>query len=75
MLPSDKTKLDSVDDSISIHRTEINVLKVKPEADPLFSAHPVSNITNGTGFLKNNNGSWTYDNNSYELSFAKKLSL
>jgi len=36
------------------------------ETDPVFNAHTVSNITNGTGFLKNNgSGIWAYDNNTY----------
>lgn len=39
------------------------------EADPVFLAHTVSNIINGTGFLKNNGaGTWSYDNNSYSLT-------
>jgi hypothetical protein len=36
------------------------------ESDPIFNAHTVKNITNGTGFLKNNgSGVWNYDSNSY----------
>jgi len=36
------------------------------ESDPVFSAHTTSNISNGTGFLKNNgSGTWSYDNNTY----------
>lgn len=36
------------------------------EVDPVFTAHTVYSIANGTGFLKNNgSGTWTYDNNTY----------
>ena len=36
------------------------------ESDPVFSAHSVSNIINGTGFLKNNgSGTWSWDNSTY----------
>lgn len=36
------------------------------ETDPVFTAHTTYNITNGTGFLKNNgSGTWSYDNNTY----------
>jgi len=39
------------------------------ETDPIFNVHTVSNIVNGTGFLKNNGtGTWSWDNNSYSLS-------
>lgn len=36
------------------------------ETDPVFNAHTVSDIVDGTGFLKNNGaGVWSYDNNTY----------
>jgi hypothetical protein len=36
------------------------------EVDPVFTAHTTNNITNGTGFLKNNgSGVWSYDNATY----------
>jgi hypothetical protein len=36
------------------------------ETDPVFGAHTVSSIINGTGFLKNNGtGTWSYDNSTY----------
>tara|TARA_B100000902_G_scaffold203185_1_gene193752 strand:+ start:1258 stop:2535 length:1278 start_codon:yes stop_codon:yes gene_type:complete len=39
---------------------------VQTETDPVFTAATVSNIADGTGFLKNNgSGTWTYDNNTY----------
>lgn len=38
------------------------------ELDPIFTAHTVYNISNGVGFLKNNNGVWSYDNSTYSLS-------
>lgn len=39
------------------------------ESDPVFTAHTTHNITNGTGFLKNNgSGTWSYDNNTYLTS-------
>ena len=38
------------------------------EADPIFGAHTVKNISNGTGFLKNTAGTWSYDNSTYSLS-------
>tara|TARA_B100001564_G_scaffold356546_1_gene370943 strand:- start:424 stop:4170 length:3747 start_codon:yes stop_codon:yes gene_type:complete len=39
------------------------------ETDPIFGAHTVSNIVDGTGFLKNNGaGTWSYDNSTYLTS-------
>lgn len=39
------------------------------ETDPVFTSHTTSNITDGTGFLKNNgSGTWSYDNNTYLTS-------
>ena len=39
------------------------------ETDPVFLAHTVYNIANGTGFLKNDGaGTWTYDNSTYLTS-------
>jgi len=38
------------------------------ETDPIFTAHTSYNITDGTGFLKNNGGTWSYDNNTYLTS-------
>lgn len=36
------------------------------ESDPIFVAHTTYNITNGTGFLKNNGtGTWSYDSSTY----------
>jgi hypothetical protein len=36
------------------------------EVDPVFTAHTTNNITDGTGFLKNNgSGVWSYDNATY----------
>jgi hypothetical protein len=37
------------------------------ETDPIFGAHTVKNIVNGTGFLKNTAGTWSYDNSAYSL--------
>lgn len=45
-----------------------NYLNSFTETDPIFNAHTVKNITNGTGFLKNAAGVWSYDNNSYALT-------
>lgn len=43
-----------------------NYLTSFAEDDPFFKAHTVYNISNGTGFLKNNgSGTWSYDNNTY----------
>ena len=42
------------------------------ETDPIFSAHTVKNISNGTGFLKNNGtGTWSYDNSTYLTSYTE----
>lgn len=38
------------------------------ETDPIFVAHTISNVVDGTGFLKNTAGVWSYDNNSYSLT-------
>jgi hypothetical protein len=41
------------------------------ETDPVFLAHTVYNIVNGTGFLKNNgSGTWSYDNSTYLTTSA-----
>ena len=46
------------------------------ETDPIFSAHTVSSIVNGTGLLKNDGaGNWTYDNNTYLTSFTETNDL
>lgn len=47
-----------------------DTLKIKninfTEVDPIFTAHTVYNIINGTGLLRNNGtGTWSYDNNTY----------
>lgn len=42
------------------------------ETDPIFIAHTVYNITNGTGLLKNDGaGNWTYDNSVYLTSYTE----
>jgi len=41
------------------------------ETDPVFTASPAGSITNGTGFLKNNGGTWSYDNNTYLTSLTE----
>ena len=39
------------------------------ETDPVFTAHTSSDISSGTGFLKNDgSGNWSYDNNTYLTS-------
>ena len=38
---------------------------VTTETDPIFNAHTTSNISDGTGFLKNTAGTWSYDNSTY----------
>ena len=35
------------------------------ETDPEFSASPANDIPDGTGFLKNSAGTWSYDNSTY----------
>ena len=40
------------------------------ETDPVFTASPAGSITNGTGFLKNNGGTWSYDNNTYLTTYT-----
>jgi len=43
-----------------------NKLSSYTETDPVFKASTVYNISNGTGFLKNNGtGTWSYDNSTY----------
>jgi hypothetical protein len=44
---------------------------LQTETDPVFTAATVSNIADGTGFLKNNgSGTWSYDNSSYITTIA-----
>lgn len=44
---------------------------IQTETDPVFTAATVSNIADGTGFLKNNgSGTWSYDNSSYITTIA-----
>ena len=38
------------------------------ETDPVFTTSPVGSIQHGTGFLKNNGGTWSYDTNTYLTS-------
>ena len=67
--------------ALSITESQISDLQAYltsyTETDPIFSAHTTSNITNGTGFLKNNgSGTWSYDNSTYlttETSHADVL--
>jgi hypothetical protein len=41
------------------------------EVDPVFTASTAFNISNGTGFLKNNgSGVWSYDNSTYLTSYT-----
>ena len=40
------------------------------ETDPVFSAHTTSNIVDGTGFLKNTAGTWSYDNSTYLTDYT-----
>jgi len=42
------------------------------EADPVFDAHTVSNINDGTGRLQNDGaGNWSYDSNTYLQSYTE----
>lgn len=42
---------------------------VSTESDPIFTAHTTYNISDGTGFLKNNGtGTWSWDNSTYLTS-------
>ena len=46
--------------------TNLDGRYLQSETDPVFSAATVSNITDGTGFLKNDGaGNWSYDTASY----------
>jgi len=54
-----------VDTSVIATQYDLTQIDVT-ETDPVFNAHTVKNITNGTGLLKNNGtGTWTYDNSTY----------
>lgn len=60
--------LDADFTSISVNGNPV----LTTETDPIFSAHTVSNIINGTGLLKNNGaGIWSYDNSIYITSFTE----
>ena len=41
------------------------------ETDPVFTQSPAGSITTGTGFLKNNGGTWSYDTNTYLTSYTE----
>ena len=59
------TKLTSVD-------LDLRYLTAYVETDPVFTAHTVSSIVNGTGFLKNNGaGTWSWDGSTYLTSFTE----
>ena len=49
---------------------------LQSESDPVFTAHTTSNISDGTGFLKNNGaGAWSYDNSTYLTSYTETDTL
>jgi len=41
------------------------------ETDPVFTISPAGSIIHGTGFLKNNGGTWSYDTNTYLTSYTE----
>jgi len=41
------------------------------ETDPVFTQSPAGSILDGTGFLKNNGGTWSYDTNTYLTSYTE----
>jgi len=46
---------------------------VTTETDPVFTSHTTYNISNATtaGFLRNDNGTWSYDTNTYLTSYTE----
>lgn len=52
--------------NVSHFTNDVGYLTSFTESDPIFTAHTVSNIINGAGFLKNDGiGNWSYDDNTY----------
>lgn len=64
---SNKSILDSIIDSGTGHNFLADDGTYKNfDSDPIFVIHTTYNITNGTGFLKNNGtGTWSYDSSTY----------
>jgi hypothetical protein len=66
---------------ISITESQISDLKTYltsyTETDPVFTAHTAYNIANATtaGFLRNDNGTWSYDTNTYLTSYTETDTL
>jgi len=63
----DNTKISNWDTAYSWgDHSSAGYLTSFTETDPIFSAHTTSNISNGTGLLKNDgSGNWTYDSSTY----------